>query len=161
MARDSPQCNILQGVLREPATPSSILLAGEIMKLVFSWIIIVRMPHEGTAAQPGLGQFKVRATLMCWQSASRELRYWALCAHFLTPTKSEWFSFLFLIAICLLECVNPQTFTWLMSNSSAMVVPAVVYLVMNLLSYVSLQRIDAGLFTVFAQCKVSKPPARY
>jgi hypothetical protein len=48
-----------------------------------------------------------------------------------------------------------------MSNSSAMVVPAVVYLVMNLLSYVSLQRIDAGLFTVFAQCKVSEPPARY
>ncbi|KNC86150.1 hypothetical protein SARC_01676, partial [Sphaeroforma arctica JP610] len=35
-----------------------------------------------------------------------------------------------------------------------MVVPAVVYLVMNLLSYVALERIDAGLFTVFAQCKV-------
>ena len=35
-----------------------------------------------------------------------------------------------------------------------MLVPAVVYLAMNLLSYVAIQRIDAGLFTVFAQCKV-------
>ena len=47
-------------MLKEIATPSSILLAGEVMKLVFSWYIIVRRPHEGTAAKAGIGQLKVR-----------------------------------------------------------------------------------------------------
>lgn len=93
-----------QGVLREAATPSSILLGGEILKLLFSWYIIVRRPNEGTAANPGLSQV--------------------------------------------------QTFSWLLGQSAPMLVPAVVYLIMNLLSYVAIQRIDAGLFTVFAQCKV-------
>lgn len=40
---------------------------------------------------------------------------------------------------------------WLMGTSGTMLVPAAVYLAMNLLSFVALQRIDAGLFTVIAQ----------
>lgn len=48
----------IQGVLKEAATPSSILLAGEILKLVFSWLIITQRRH-GTAADTSGGQFRV------------------------------------------------------------------------------------------------------
>lgn len=49
---------------------------------------------------------------------------------------------------------------WLVKTSLPMTVPAAVYLVMNMVSFVALQRIDAGLFTVIAQvCLVPFPSA--
>lgn len=45
-------------------------------------------------------------------------------------------------------------FKFLVAHSVPMVVPALVYLAMNILSYVSLARIDAGTFTVMAQMKL-------
>jgi hypothetical protein len=44
---------------------------------------------------------------------------------------------------------------WLANTSGPMVVPMVVYLTMNMLSFVALQRIDAGLFTILAQVRAS------
>uniref|UniRef100_A0A7S2YJT7 Uncharacterized protein n=1 Tax=Entomoneis paludosa TaxID=265537 RepID=A0A7S2YJT7_9STRA len=40
------------------------------------------------------------------------------------------------------------------SNSGKMVVLALIYGVMNILSFVSLRNIGAGMFTIFAQCKI-------
>lgn len=49
-----------------------------------------------------------------------------------------------------------QKITWLVSSSTPMLVPGLAYLAMNLLSFVALRHIDAGLFTVFAQaCKLA------
>ena len=48
---------------------------------------------------------------------------------------------------------------WLANTSGPMVVPMVVYLTMNMLSFVALQRIDAGLFTILAQVRESSPSA--
>ncbi|CAN0198877.1 unnamed protein product [Discosporangium mesarthrocarpum] len=43
---------------------------------------------------------------------------------------------------------------WLMKHSLRMLVPALIFWAMNLLSFVSLARIDASTFTVCAQMKV-------
>mmetsp|Transcript_8888 Transcript_8888/g.17244 ORF Transcript_8888/g.17244 Transcript_8888/m.17244 type:complete len:356 (-) Transcript_8888:123-1190(-) len=45
-------------------------------------------------------------------------------------------------------------FMWMMSTSKVMLVPAAVYLAMNMLSFIALARIDAGLFTILAQAKI-------
>jgi hypothetical protein len=45
----------------------------------------------------------------------------------------------------------PQKITWLIHTSAPMLIPSFAYLAMNLLSFVALRHIDAGLFTVFAQ----------
>mmetsp|Transcript_58130 Transcript_58130/g.142612 ORF Transcript_58130/g.142612 Transcript_58130/m.142612 type:complete len:346 (+) Transcript_58130:176-1213(+) len=47
-----------------------------------------------------------------------------------------------------------ERLSWLIRTSLPMAVPAGVYCAMNLLSFVSLQRIDAGLFTVIGQAKI-------
>ena len=44
--------------------------------------------------------------------------------------------------------------TWLAANSGKMLILALIYGAMNLLSFVSLQRIDAAAFTVCAQLKI-------
>mmetsp|Transcript_19849 Transcript_19849/g.49655 ORF Transcript_19849/g.49655 Transcript_19849/m.49655 type:complete len:355 (+) Transcript_19849:159-1223(+) len=45
-------------------------------------------------------------------------------------------------------------FAWWGRTSKVMLVPASVYLTMNMLSFVALARIDAGLFTILAQAKI-------
>eukprot|EP01134_Creolimax_fragrantissima_P001648 CFRG1648T1 len=92
-----------QGVLKETATPSSILLMGELIKLLISLTYISYSPQLATAAP---------------------------------------------------DTAQKSPVVWILQTSGPMVVPAAVYLIMNMLSYVALERIDAGLFTVFAQCKV-------
>merc|ERR1719464_2600296 len=47
-----------------------------------------------------------------------------------------------------------QRIFWLFINGKTMVVPAFIYWCMNLLSYYSLKRIDAVMFTICAQCKI-------
>lgn len=89
-----------QGVLKEHASPSSMLLFGEVIKLALSMYFIKFVPGS-TSALP-----------------------------------------------------DQPVIVYLMRNSGAMVVPALIYLAMNLLSFMSLQRIDAGTFTLFAQCKL-------
>eukprot|EP00124_Ichthyophonus_hoferi_P002567 Ihof_evm6s179 gene=Ihof_evmTU6s179 len=92
-----------QGILLQKATPSSILLVGEIIKLLYSALRIF--------ASPGASSAPLGETL-------------------------------------------PHKALYIVSTSRPMLVPAGVYLIMNLLSYASLQRIDAGLFTVFSQGKL-------
>lgn len=89
------------GVLGENFSASSVLMVGEIIKLVVS--IFMTLADSGTSSAQGSG------------------------------LKKLW---------------------WLMLNSVPMAVPAVVFWLMNLLSYVSLQRIDASTFTVCAQVLV-------
>jgi len=43
---------------------------------------------------------------------------------------------------------------WLLRNSGKMAVPAVLYLAMNMLGFVSLARVDAGTFAVVQQSKI-------
>eukprot|EP00403_Amphidinium_massartii_P033124 CAMPEP_0178445442 /NCGR_PEP_ID=MMETSP0689_2-20121128/40165_1 /TAXON_ID=160604 /ORGANISM="Amphidinium massartii, Strain CS-259" /LENGTH=341 /DNA_ID=CAMNT_0020069985 /DNA_START=104 /DNA_END=1126 /DNA_ORIENTATION=+ len=43
---------------------------------------------------------------------------------------------------------------WLMRKSQKMVILAIIYLIMNLLSYIALRRIDAAAFTVLGQLKI-------
>eukprot|EP01004_Peranema_trichophorum_P004739 NODE_3640_length_1314_cov_75.424013_g3185_i0.p1 GENE.NODE_3640_length_1314_cov_75.424013_g3185_i0~~NODE_3640_length_1314_cov_75.424013_g3185_i0.p1 ORF type:complete len:377 (+),score=43.38 NODE_3640_length_1314_cov_75.424013_g3185_i0:70-1131(+) len=47
-----------------------------------------------------------------------------------------------------------KKYWWLLVNSSKMVVPAVIFLIMNILTFGSLARIDAGTFTAIAQLKI-------
>ena len=89
-----------QGILKETASASSMLLAGELFKLVVS--IYAVLSWEGATSAPA----------------------------------------------------GPDKVKYLMARSLPMVVPALVYLGMNLLSYVALERIDAGTFTIFAQMKL-------
>lgn len=91
-----------QGVLLEKASPSSMLLFGEIIKLVISWICI-QTSQQSTSAPMGPAMDQVRHLVL---------------------------------------------------HSKEMIVPALVYQAMNLLSYVSLERIDAATFTLFAQTKL-------
>jgi hypothetical protein len=44
--------------------------------------------------------------------------------------------------------------TWVFSQSGPMFVPAVVYLIVNLISYPALERINASVFTAISQLKV-------
>lgn len=97
-----PRCLVVLhysvGVLEEKYTSSSVLMMGEVIKLVFS-IAMTLLDSSASSAQ-GTGLVKL------W---------------------------------------------WLLQASLPMAVPAVIFWVMNLLSYVSLRRIDASTFTVCAQ----------
>eukprot|EP00339_Tiarina_fusa_P023453 CAMPEP_0116997612 /NCGR_PEP_ID=MMETSP0472-20121206/987_1 /TAXON_ID=693140 ORGANISM="Tiarina fusus, Strain LIS" /NCGR_SAMPLE_ID=MMETSP0472 /ASSEMBLY_ACC=CAM_ASM_000603 /LENGTH=364 /DNA_ID=CAMNT_0004696545 /DNA_START=132 /DNA_END=1226 /DNA_ORIENTATION=+ len=48
----------------------------------------------------------------------------------------------------------PQRLQYLVSTSKKMLVLALIYGAMNILSFVSLRNISAGMFTIFAQCKI-------
>lgn len=85
-------------MLEETWSSSSVLMVGEVIKLVFS--VFMTLSDKGSTSAEGSGVNK-------------------LC--------------------------------WLVRASAPMSIPAVVFLVMNLLSYVSLNRVDASTFTVCAQ----------
>lgn len=89
------------GVLKETYSASSVLLVGEIMKLIWAAVVTVNDSSETSAQGTGVSKL-----------------------------------------------------TWLVRNSLAMLVPAGVYLAQNVLSYISLSRIDANTFTVCAQLKI-------
>eukprot|EP00051_Salpingoeca_urceolata_P031515 m.494584 g.494584 ORF g.494584 m.494584 type:complete len:437 (-) comp41286_c0_seq1:100-1410(-) len=89
-----------QGVLQEKASPSSMLLVGELIKLAIALVAV----HKGNT-------------------------------HYNEGSLT-------------------QKLVHLARSSTPMLVPASIYLAMNLLSYVALKRIDAGLFVVCAQTKV-------
>ncbi|CAM9337028.1 unnamed protein product [Ectocarpus sp. 4 AP-2014] len=89
------------GVLNETWSSSSVLMAGEVIKLVFS--TVMTLADSGSTSAEGTGVRKL---------------------------------------------------TWLVRASPPMCIPAVVFFVMNLLSYVSLKRVDASTFTVCAQMKI-------
>eukprot|EP00752_Nemacystus_decipiens_P004888 g4448.t1 len=89
------------GVLNETWSSSSVLMVGEVIKLVFS--VFMTLADTGSTSAEGRGVRK-------------------LC--------------------------------WLVRASAPMSVPAVVFFAMNLLSYVSLKRVDASTFTVCAQMKI-------
>ncbi|CAN0595035.1 unnamed protein product, partial [Laminaria digitata] len=86
------------GVLGETWSKSSVLMMGEVIKLVFS--MFMTLADTGASSADGTGGAKL------W---------------------------------------------WLVRASPPMAVPAVVFWLMNLLSYVSLDRVDATTFTVCAQ----------
>lgn len=86
------------GVLGETWSSSSVLMVGEVIKLVFS--VVMTLADTGATSADGTGLAKL------W---------------------------------------------WLVWASAPMSIPAVVFWLMNLLSYVSLKRVDASTFTVCAQ----------
>lgn len=86
------------GVRGETWSSSSVLMMGEVIKLVFS--VFMTLADKGPTSAEGSGLYKL---------------------------------------------------LWLVRASGPMVVPAVVFWLMNLLSYVSLKRVDASTFTVCAQ----------
>ncbi|CAN0431030.1 unnamed protein product, partial [Hapterophycus canaliculatus] len=88
------------GVLKETWSTSSVLMMGEVIKLVFS--VVMTLADSGSSSAEGTGIRK-------------------LC--------------------------------WLVRASAPMSIPAVVFWIMNLLSYVSLKRVDASTFTVCAQVR--------
>eukprot|EP00903_Cladosiphon_okamuranus_P010823 g10224.t1 len=90
------------GVLGETWSSSSVLMVGEVIKLVFS-VFMTTLIDTGSTSAEGTGVNK-------------------LC--------------------------------WLVKASAPMSIPAVVFFIMNLLSYVSLKRVDASTFTVCAQMKI-------
>lgn len=87
-----------QGVLKETYSKYEVLLAGEIIKIVYS-------------------SFKVAGSLGQGEKAGPKLRY-------------------------------------LLRRSSKMTVLALIYGAMNILSFVALRNISAGMFTIFAQLKI-------
>ena len=86
------------GVLEEKWTTSSVLLVGEVIKLVVS--VFMTLVDKSSSSAEGRGLRKL------W---------------------------------------------WLVRASPPMFIPAFVYWMMNLLSYVSIKRVDASTFTVCAQ----------
>jgi UDP-sugar transporter A1/2/3 len=48
----------------------------------------------------------------------------------------------------------PSRVCWLVAHSWKMMVPAVIYLVMNILGFVALGHLDAATFSIVAQMKV-------
>lgn len=99
MHRSKPPKNSV-GVLNETWSSSSVLMAGEVIKLVFS--TVMTLADSGSTSAEGTGVRKL---------------------------------------------------AWLVRASPPMCIPAVVFFVMNLLSYVSLKRVDASTFTVCAQVR--------
>lgn len=88
------------GVLDETYTSSSVLMVGEIVKLVFS--VVMTLSDSSSSSANGTGLRKL---------------------------------------------------LWLLKVSAPMFIPALIFWLMNLLSYVSLRRIDASTFTVCAQVR--------
>jgi len=105
-----------QGVLKEMYSKYEVLLAGEVIKIIFSaWMIY------GTLQQ----QSKARETSVDGGNETE------------APPRSLKNHLLYII-----------------SKSHKMLVLALIYGIMNILSFVSLRNIGAGMFTIFAQCKI-------
>lgn len=92
------------GVRKEQWSSSSVLFAGELIKLVWAGAVIIARDSRGDAYDGRKGLSRV---------------------------------------------------AFLVENSKLMMVPAVIFWAMNLLSYVALKRIDAATFTVLAQGKIA------
>lgn len=103
-----------QGVLKEAYSKYEVLLVGEVIKMVFSALMIAQsLPNKTTNS-----------------SSSSP-----------TPSTTTTISF-------------KQHLRYIIRHSHKMLVLALIYGAMNILSFVSLRNIGAGMFTIFAQCKI-------
>jgi Nucleotide-sugar transporter len=105
-----------QGILREEYSKYEVLLAGEIIKMLFSAFMIRKQLLEHTASSNVVEESNSTGIV----------------------TKPDILARL----------------QYLLQKSGKMVGLALIYGAMNILSFVSLRNIGAGLFTVIAQCKI-------
>mmetsp|Transcript_39 Transcript_39/g.191 ORF Transcript_39/g.191 Transcript_39/m.191 type:complete len:426 (-) Transcript_39:123-1400(-) len=105
-----------QGVLKEMYSKYEVLLAGEMIKMVFSaWMIYGTFTQQLNNKQEGVSP--TSGGIPISDSFQKHLMY-------------------------------------IISKSQKMLVLAMIYGAMNILSFVSLRNIGAGMFTIFAQCKI-------
>ena len=105
-----------QGILREEYSKYEVLLAGEIIKMLFSAFMIRKQLLEHTASSNVVEESNSTGIV----------------------TKPD-----------ILARLH-----YLLQKSGKMVGLALIYGAMNILSFVSLRNIGAGMFTIFAQCKI-------
>jgi len=110
------------GVLHEAASAQAILAVGELIKMAFSWVMIVREASAKAEFEVEQGEADNGKPL----AAPRVGR-------------PRWFV---------------ETSLRLLSTSAKMAVPALLFLTMNLLSFVALERISASSFTLIQQSKI-------
>eukprot|EP00967_Tisochrysis_lutea_P070929 scaffold93832_cov31-Tisochrysis_lutea.AAC.5 len=115
------------GVLHEAASAQAILAVGEMIKLAFSWYMVMRDAVSS--------DLKSDAELELGTASSGK-----------SPTtaagrvcRPRWFI---------------DTSSRLLLSSAVMAVPAFIFLAMNLLSFVALERISASSFTLIQQTKI-------
>jgi UDP-sugar transporter A1/2/3 len=110
------------GVLHEAASAQAILAVGELIKMGFSWYMIVRDASSG-----GSKAEDAEVGAAGWTQGGARVG------------SARWFA---------------GTSARLLFSSAAMAVPAGLFLAMNLLSFVALERISASSFTLIQQTKI-------
>jgi hypothetical protein len=125
-----------QGIKKEMYSKYEVLMMGEIIKLIFSAYMIHRNMVESTGGMSALPDDKVATVPLLGTSNNTTID--TNHHHPPHPTMDQLLDRLF----------------YLVKNSGKMFGLAVIYGIMNILSFVSLRNIGAGTFTIFAQCKI-------
>lgn len=117
-----------QGILKESYSKYEVLLAGEVMKILFSIFMIQRglvkddiKDGDNTKSNNNNENNNNNANHQVQQQQQQLLR---------------------------------NRLWYLVWNSHKMMILALIYGAMNILSFISLRNIGAGMFTIFAQCKI-------
>lgn len=113
------------GVLHEDASAQAILAVGELIKMGVSWYMIFRDASAGDSKADA--------------DAESAGAGWAQSGAAPRLVTARWFA---------------VTSARLLFSSAAMAVPAFLFLAMNLLSFVALERISASSFTLIQQTKI-------
>jgi solute carrier family 35 (UDP-sugar transporter), member A1/2/3 len=120
-----------QGVLRESYSKYECLLLGEIIKIVFSaWMIRSQLLESAAGAESSSAGGSGSAAAASGDSPSKR-----------SPGNRDEHNF-------------RQRLLYLLQTSRKMLVLAGMYGAMNILSFVALRNISAGLFTIIAQAKI-------
>jgi hypothetical protein len=122
-----------QGVLKEVYSKYEVLMVGEIIKIIVSAYMIHRQMDEAAAA--GVSSNSSSSSVPFASSENGDQ---------IAATRPPQHNLDFLW----------QRLRFLIRHSGKMAGLALIYGAMNILSFVALRNIGAGLFTIFAQCKI-------
>ena len=120
-----------QGIKKEQYSKYEVLMMGEIIKLLFSAYMIRRSIVEAPS-----------------RNAETDVDSVPLVGdhHHSPPPSSR--------SLMSLDQLLLNRVTYLIRHSGKMLGLAIIYGIMNILSFVALRNIGAGMFTIFAQCKI-------
>lgn len=122
-----------QGVLKERYSMYEVLLAGEVMKMAFSALMIRNWLHENNNMSNNNKSCNTEYSEANSNNNHNNNSY--------DPNSPPSGSF-------------SSRLWYLVTKSHKMMILALIYGAMNILSFISLGNIGAGMFTIFAQCKI-------